>query len=120
MNLFPVHYFQLYQAQFIKVFFLFWLIFCYFLQLMSLIFMITFINSNTAHFHSQKMKYSEGLKHMWTKLCRQSFISGPPLHTSIFLIHSFSQSLIHSKIFTECLLHSRSLKHFHSPSCVMI
>lgn len=35
-------------------------------------------------------------------------------------IHLVIQSLIHSKIFIGCLLHSRSLNHFHFPFCVMI
>lgn len=49
--------------------------------------------------------------------CLQSFISGLPFHTSIFLIHSLSHLF---KNTIGYLLYSKSLSHFHFPFCAVV
>lgn len=96
MNLFPVHYFQLYQAQFIKVFFLSWLIFCYFLQLMSLIFMITFINLILLIFTARKWNTLKA----WNT-CGQSFADKASFLVHLCIIQYFSSIHLVSHSFIQ-------------------
>lgn len=68
----------------------------YFLQQTAIVFIIIFINSNTAHLHIQKTKYSESLKYMLTKLSllyASSYFNIS--HSFIYLVsHSFIQKYL--------------------------
>lgn len=68
----------------------------YFLQLTAIVFIIIFINSNTAHLHIQKTKYSESLKYMLTKLFLLYASSHVNIsHSFIYLVrHSFVQKYL--------------------------
>lgn len=95
INLFAVHYFQLYQTQFIKVFFPIFFTHILFPPT-AIVFIIIFINSNTAHLHIQKTKYSESLKYMLTKLFLLYASSHVNIsHSFIYLVrHSFVQKYL--------------------------